>query len=148
MCCTICTVPWCSVTGHVIELECINWLLNSPTPCNRGHMRKWRIEHVPLRMVSRGAIALWCQTVMSRVHGNTINTMARMSLLFGISRIGFMSLHYLPGERRSDKHQQQRPLAKLSSLNFISKWQDVVGWLREPLTFSTRGRWQSFSTAI
>lgn len=63
-----------------------------------------KVEDVPLWMARSGAIALWCQTVMSRVHGNTINTMARMSLLFGISRIGFMSLHYLPGERRSDKH--------------------------------------------
>jgi hypothetical protein len=69
-----------------------------------------KAEDVPLRMASSGAIALWCQTVMSRVHGNTINTMARMSLLFGISRIGFMSRHYLPGERRSDKHVSNKGL--------------------------------------
>lgn len=50
---------------------------------------------VPLRMASSGAIALWCQTVMRRVQGNTINTMARISLLFGISRIGYLAWHYL-----------------------------------------------------
>lgn len=50
---------------------------------------------VPLRMASSGAIALWCQTVMSSVQGNTINTMARISLLFGISRIGCLAWHYL-----------------------------------------------------
>lgn len=32
---------------------------------------------------------------MSRVQGNTINTMARISLLFGISRIGYLAWHYL-----------------------------------------------------
>lgn len=46
-------------------------------------------------MARSGAIALWCQTVMSRVQGNTINTMARISLLFGISRIGYLARHYL-----------------------------------------------------
>lgn len=51
--------------------------------------------YVPLRMASSGAIALWCQTVMSRVQGNTIKTMARISLLFGISRIGYLAWHYL-----------------------------------------------------
>lgn len=50
---------------------------------------------VPFRKASRGAIALWCHTVMRRVHGNTINTMARISLLFGISRAGSMPGHYL-----------------------------------------------------
>lgn len=52
-------------------------------------------RYEPLRMASSGAIALWCQTVMSRVQGNTINTMARISLLFGISRIGYLAWHYL-----------------------------------------------------
>lgn len=54
-------------------------------------------------MANRGAIALWCHTVMRRVHGNTINTMARISLLFGISRVGSMSGHYLrEGNEESD----------------------------------------------
>lgn len=44
-------------------------------------------------------MALWCQTVMSRVQGNTINTMARISLLFGISRIGYLARHYLETQR-------------------------------------------------
>lgn len=96
--CMYCTIMFCDWACDWIGLYTL------AIECNRGHMRKWRIEYVPLRMASSGAIALWCQTVMSRVHGNTINTMARMSLLFGISRIGFMSRHYLPGERRSDKH--------------------------------------------
>lgn len=54
-------------------------------------------------MASRGAIALWCHTVMRRVHGNTINTMARISLLFGISRVGSMPGHYL---REGNKESQ------------------------------------------
>ena len=58
---------------------------------------------LPFRMASSGAIALWCQTVMSRVHGNTINTTARMSLLFGISRIGLMPRHYL----QKKKHRRR-----------------------------------------
>lgn len=57
---------------------------------------------VPLRMARSGAIALWCQTVMSRVQGNTINTMARISLLFGISRIGYLARHYLETKRCID----------------------------------------------
>lgn len=61
---------------------------------------------VPLRMASSGAIALWCQTVMSRVQGNTINTMARISLLFGISRIGCLAWHYL---RTSQTDGELRP---------------------------------------
>lgn len=56
------------------------------------------VQFVPLRMARSGAIALWCQTVMSRVQGNTINTMARISLLFGISRIGCSARHYLGEE--------------------------------------------------
>lgn len=55
---------------------------------------------LPLRMARSGAIALWCQTVMSRVQGNTINTMARISLLFGISRIGYLARHYLDEKHR------------------------------------------------
>lgn len=50
---------------------------------------------VPLRIARSGARALWCQTVMSRVQGNTINTMARMSLLFGMSGTGCLARHYL-----------------------------------------------------
>lgn len=53
------------------------------------------VRCLPLRMARSGAMALWCQTVMSRVQGNTINTMARISLLFGISRIGYLARHYL-----------------------------------------------------
>lgn len=49
-------------------------------------------------MASRGAMALWCHTVMSKVQGNTINTMARMSLLFGISRVDSVPGHYLEEE--------------------------------------------------
>lgn len=61
---------------------------------------QWSAVHgVPLRMARSGAIALWCQTVMSRVQGNTINTMARISLLFGISRIGYVARHYLEGKK-------------------------------------------------
>lgn len=48
-------------------------------------------------------MALWCQTVMSRVQGNTINTMARISLLFGISKIGYLARHYLGTKRDDDK---------------------------------------------
>ena len=58
---------------------------------------------IPLRMARSGAIALWCQTVMSRVQGNTINTMARISLLFGISRIGYVARHYLCRKDREGK---------------------------------------------
>ena len=42
-------------------------------------------------------MVLWCQTVMSSVQGNTINTMATMSRLFGISRVRPESCHYLRG---------------------------------------------------
>jgi hypothetical protein len=41
--------------------------------------------------------------VMSRVQGNTINTMARISLLFGISRIGYVARHYLCRKDREGK---------------------------------------------
>lgn len=61
------------------------------------------VQCVPLRMARSGAMALWCQTVMSRVQGNTINTMARISLLFGISRIGYLARHYLGTKRDEDK---------------------------------------------
>lgn len=57
------------------------------------------VQYSPLWMARSGAIALWCQTVMSRVQGNTINTMARISLLFGISRIGGLARHYLETRR-------------------------------------------------
>ena len=64
---------------------------------------RWSAVHcVPLRMARSGAIALWCQTVMSRVQGKTINTMARISLLFGISRIGYLARHYL--EKKQNKY--------------------------------------------
>lgn len=81
-------------------------------PGSRTHFRsgycKWSagggVQHsvvrcVPLRIARSGAMALWCQTVMSRVQGNTINTMARISLLFGISRIGYLARHYLRTSR-------------------------------------------------
>lgn len=57
------------------------------------------MQYSPLWMARSGAIALWCHTVMSRVQGNTINTMARISLLFGISRIGGLARHYLETRR-------------------------------------------------
>lgn len=59
-------------------------------------------------MASRGAIALWCHTVMRRVHGNTINTMARISLLFGISRVGSMPGHYLREGNKESQTQRER----------------------------------------
>lgn len=70
---------------------------------------------VPFRMASRGAIALWCHTVMRRVHGNTINTMARISLLFGISRIGSMPGHYL-----REGNEESQTLREI-----LYKWTDM-----------------------
>lgn len=52
---------------------------------------------LPFRAVSRGVRVLWCQTVMSSVQGNTINIMATMSRLFGISRVRSESCSYLQG---------------------------------------------------
>jgi len=52
---------------------------------------------LPFRLASRGVMALWCQTVMSSVQGNTINTMATMSRLFGISSVRPESCLYLRG---------------------------------------------------
>lgn len=50
---------------------------------------------LPFRVASRGVTVFWCQTVMSSVQGNTINTMATMSRLFGISRFRPESCHHL-----------------------------------------------------
>lgn len=68
-----------------------------------GRVQHRAVRCLPLRMARSGAMALWCQTVISRVQGNTINTMARISLLFGISRIGYLARHYL-GTRTDENH--------------------------------------------
>lgn len=52
-------------------------------------------------------MALWCHTVMSRVQGNTINTMARMSLLFGISRVDSVPGHYLDEDGKVCQCEQE-----------------------------------------
>lgn len=74
---------------------CLNWSVRFEDPLQVWYCQWSAVHCVPLRMARSGAIALWCQTVMSRVQGNTINTMARISLLFGISRIGYLARHYL-----------------------------------------------------
>lgn len=70
-------------------------------------------QYVPLWIARSGAMALWCQTVMSRVQGSTINTTARISLLFGISRIGFEALHYLRNKKIKIKLSAMSELVSL-----------------------------------
>lgn len=60
----------------------------------------WGVHRVssPLCAVSNGDRVLWCHTVMSKVQGRTISTIARMSLLFSISRVGWPQCSSLPNE--------------------------------------------------
>ncbi len=84
-------------TACCLNLKCS---VGFEDPLQVGYCQWSAVHCVPLRMARSGAIALWCQTVMSRVQGNTINTMARISLLFGISRIGYLARHYLERDKK------------------------------------------------
>lgn len=53
----------------------------------------------PLCTASRGAMALWCQTVISSVQGSTISTIAKMSRRFGISKADGTHSSSLPDSR-------------------------------------------------
>lgn len=132
----------------------------SPAPCffmpgvqhpgSRTHFRsgycKWSagggvqlcaMPCVPLRIARSGAMALWCQTVMSRVQGNTINTMARISLLFGISRIGYLDRHYLRTSRGDRVGQQGAKVKRITQTTKKDQWTDTE-WREGKYIFTAR----------
>lgn len=66
----------------------------------------------PLCTASSGAMVLWCQTVIRRVQGRTISTIARMSRLFGISKTDWAHSSSLPDSEnprdRTAEHMENR----------------------------------------